>query len=157
MITVILIGMTALAYALSLAASRTRTRAALRIGWRSLLGILPGLLGMVGAVGLVLALLPPDALSRLFRQSGPGGFLLIALTGSLVSMPAPVAFPLAGTLVRLGASLASVAAFITTLTMVGVVSAPLEIQHFGARFTLARQSLSFLLALAIGMLMGMVL
>ena len=112
---------------------------------------------MVGAVGLVLALLPLDALSRLFRQSGPGGFLLIALTGSLVSMPAPVAFPLAGTLVRLGASLASVAAFITTLTMVGVVSAPLEIQHFGVRFTLVRQSLSFLLALAIGLLMGVVL
>jgi Predicted permeases len=155
--SLVLLAITALAYLLSLAASRRRTLAALRLGWRSLLGIAPGLLGMVGAVGLALALLPPDTLAALFRRSGVAGFVLVALTGSLVTMPAPVAFPLAGTLLRLGASLASVAAFITTLTMVGVVSAPLEIQHFGKRFTLVRQGLSFLLALTVGLLMGVVL
>lgn len=157
MMSLVLLAITALAYLCSLAASRRRTLDALRLGWRSLLGLAPGLLGMVGAVGLVLALLPPDALAALFRRSGATGFALVALTGSLVTMPAPVAFPLAGTLVKLGASLASVAAFITTLTMVGVVSAPLEIQHFGKRFTLVRQGLSFLLAITVGLLMGAVL
>jgi uncharacterized membrane protein YraQ (UPF0718 family) len=109
---------------------------------------------MVALVALGLALLPPDLLSELFRQNGFAGFALVSLVGSLIAMPAPVAFPLAGALLKLGAGLPALAAFITTLTMVGVVTAPLEAAHFGRRFTLTRQLLSLLLALSIGALMG---
>jgi uncharacterized membrane protein YraQ (UPF0718 family) len=157
MISFALYSLAVLAMLGSFLVDRERTLLALRIGWRGLVGLTPSVLGLVGLVGLVLALLPPDALAALFQHSGAAGFLLVALTGSLVSMPAPVAFPLAGQLVKLGASLASVAAFITTLTMVGVVTAPLEIRHFGKRFTLVRQGLSFALAISVGLLMGVFL
>ena len=49
------------------------------------------------------------------------------------------------------------ASFLTTLTMVGIVTAPLEIATFGRRFTLLRQSLSLALALLVGAVMGVLL
>ena len=60
-------------------------------------------------------------------------------------------------LLGMGASPAALAAFITTLTMVGIVSSPMETGYFGWRFTLLRQSLSFAAAIAIGLLMGRLL
>lgn len=148
---------TALALALSFAKDRPRTKLAVRAGLRSLLALAAPILGMTALVGLVLALTPPEQVSRLFELHGLVGFALVSLVGAIVTMPAPVAFPLAGSLLKLGVSLPALAAFITTLTMVGVVTAPLEAEHFGKRFTLVRQGLSLGLALAIGTTMGMVL
>ncbi len=136
---------------------RDRTRKALMISHRSSAALVPGILGMTGLVGLVLALIPPDALSGYFKFNGPAGFALIALIGSIITVPAPVAFPLAGSLLRLGAAPSAMAAFITTLTMVGIVTAPMEMGYFGKRFTITRQILSFILAITIGILMGVFL
>ena len=69
----------------------------------------------------------------------------------------PIAYPLAGSLHRMGASLPALASFITTLTMVGILTSALEIKAFGRRFTVIRQTLSLLLALVIGALMGVLL
>jgi uncharacterized membrane protein YraQ (UPF0718 family) len=157
MISYVLTVITLIALAISFTLDRKRTGRALRIGVRSLTSLAPVLLGMMGMVGLVLALIPPQLLSELFKHNGTAGFALVAVVGALITIPAPVAFPLAGSLVKLGASLSSMAAFITTLTMVGVLSAPMEIACFGKRFTLVRQSLSFVLAIAIGGLMGVFL
>ncbi len=152
-----LLVITLIAVAFSFHRDRARTWEALRRAAKANLSLLPGILGMTALIGLVLALLPPTLLTDLFRSHGIAGFLLISFVGALVTMPAPIAYPLAGALLQKGVSLAALAAFITTLTMVGVVSAPLEIAHFGKRFTLVRQSLSFGLALAIGLLMGVLL
>lgn len=51
----------------------------------------------------------------------------------------------------------TVAAFITTLTMVGIVTAPAEIQQLGRKMTLWRNGLSFVFALIIAFVMGAVL
>jgi len=157
MLSLALVAITVLALAISQAKDPERTRQALRIARRSFVALIPGLLGMTALVGLVLAALPPQVLSDLFRHDGPLGFLLVTVAGAVVTMPAPVAFPLAGSLVKMGASLSSMAAFITTLTMVGLVTAPLEAAYFGRRFTIWRQGLSFILAVGIGVAMGVVL
>jgi hypothetical protein len=148
---------TAAAVAASFAKDRGRTAQAMRVGGRSLLGLAAPLLGMTALVGLLLALAPPTQVSRLFAVHGVAGFALISTVGAIITMPAPVAFPLAGSLLKMGVSLPALAAFITTLTMVGVVTAPLEVEYFGRRFTLIRQTLSFALALAIGAVMGVLL
>jgi len=57
----------------------------------------------------------------------------------------------------MGASLPALASFITTLTMVGILTSPLEVKAFGRRFTFIRQFLSLILALLIGALMGVLL
>ena len=45
---------------------------------------------------------------------------------------------LAGSLVQKGAHLIAVAAFLTTLTMVGLVTMPIEIEHFDKKFAIIR-------------------
>jgi uncharacterized membrane protein YraQ (UPF0718 family) len=150
----VLYGITAAALAVSWGMDPERTRRAVGIGAKSLQGLVPRILGMVALVGLVLALVPAEAITRLFGIGGIGGFMLVSAIGAVMTMPAPIAFPLVGSLYRLGAAPATLAAFVTTLTMVGTISAPMEIAHFGKRFTLVRQTLSFVTAIIIGLLMG---
>ena len=134
-----------------------RTRQALRAAGRALQGMAPAVLGMIALIGLVLALVPRELLVRLFSLEGVLGFALIALVGAFITLPAPIAFPLAASLLGMGVAPAALAAFITTLTMVGTVSAPVEVSYFGWRFTLLRQSLSFAAAIAIGLFVGVFL
>ena len=65
-----------------------------------------------------------------------------------------MAFPLVGDLLRGGADLMPAVAFLTTLTMVGVKTIPLEAREFGLKFTLIRTGLSFALALVVAAIMG---
>ncbi|HJV21511.1 MAG TPA: hypothetical protein VJ570_02390 [Holophagaceae bacterium] len=134
-----------------------RTRRALAQAGRAGLGLLPSLLALTAGIGLTLALIPPAALTRLFQGHGVAGFFLLAGVGSLLTIPGPVAYPLAGSLHQLGAGLPALATFITTLTMVGLLTAPLEVKAFGRRFTVLRQAFSLGLALLIGALMGVLL
>lgn len=153
----ILYGMTAVALLVSWWFDREKTCRALKIGAKSLHVLMPKVVEMIVLVGLVLALVPPELIAKLFSLHGIGGFILVSAIGSIITMPAPVAFPLIGSLFKLGAAPAILAAFVTTLTMVGLVTAPMEISYFGRRFTLIRQSLSFVTAIFIGLLMGVFL
>lgn len=148
---------TAVALTISYWRDPQRTRKALQTSLRSFLGLLPALLTMTVLIGAVLALMPEQVLVQLFQQHGLTGFFLVALVGSVATIPAPIAFPLAGSLLKLGAGVATMAVFITTLTMVGVISAPMETEFFGRRFALLRNGLSLLLALIVGGLMGVIL
>jgi uncharacterized membrane protein YraQ (UPF0718 family) len=85
------------------------------------------------------------------------GIFTAALIGTVVHMPSLVAFPLAGFLLRNGADTGSVAAFITTLTMIGLAMLPLEVKTLGGRVTLLRNLCCFGMALAIAFLMGWLL
>lgn len=143
--------------AFSWSRDRDRTVTALQIALKSLQSLLPVLMGMVALIGFTLAAVPPALINKVFQMHSPIGYGLIALVGTVITLPGPIAFPLAGTLLRHGADPALLATFITTLTMVGTVTAPAEIAHFGKRFTLVRQGISFLLAIAIGLAMGALL
>ena len=133
---------------------RTRTRAALVYAAKSGLGLLPPLLAMTAGVGLTMAAVPASVIAQLFHAHGALGFFLLAGLGALLTIPAPMAYPLAGSLYHMGASLSALASFMTTLSMVGILTSPMEVKAFGRRFTLIRQVLSLLLALLIGALMG---
>ena len=150
-------GLTAVALAVSWRIDPEKTRRALKIGAKSLNGLAPRILGMVALVGLVLALVPPELITKLFTYRGIGGFVLVSAIGSIITMPAPIAFALVGSLFKMGAAPATLAAFVTTVTMVGIMSAPMEISCFGKRFTLIRQTLSFITAIIIGLAMGLFL
>lgn len=154
MLPIIFWSITVVALLISWRHDPSRTVRALRTTAQSLKGLAPTILGMISLVGLLLALLPPEVLTRLLTIKGVTGVVTISVVGAVLTMPAPIAFPLAGTLLKLGAAPAALATFITTLTMVGIVSAPIEISIFGVRFTLLRQVLSFGAAIVIGLLMG---
>lgn len=141
----------------SAALDGARTRAALRAASASGLNLLPSLLGVLAGVGLLMAAIPPTAVARLFESHGVLGFFLLSATGAVMVSPGPVAYPMLGSLRAMGASLPALASFLTTLTMVGTLTAPLEARTFGRRFTLLRQTLSLGLALLVGALMGALL
>lgn len=108
-------------------------------------------------IGLILTFIPPESIQKFMGESNAFlSTIISAIVGSITLVPAFVAFPLAGSLVNAGASIIPVVAFLTTLTMVGVVTMPLEKREFGTRFTLVRNALSFVFAIAIALLMGVI-
>lgn len=144
--------------AVSFFRDRTRSLHALAIAARSFLKILPMAFIVVIFVGLLLGFVPERLISRTIgRGSGLVGILVVAAVGAVLYIPSIVAFPLAGSLVKSGASVAAVAAFITTLTMVGLVTLPLEVELLGKRLALSRNAMSLVLAVAIALIMGMIL
>ncbi len=121
-----------------------------------LLSTAPQIGAILALIGLFLAILPEEAIqSMLGTGSLVAGGVYGAIIGTITILPAFVAFPLAASLLEQGAYLVSVAAFITTLTMVGFATAPVEIRYFGKRFTLIRNLASFIAALLIAL--GMVI
>jgi len=143
---------------LSWTKSREKTRAALRFFRRSFLSLAPSIVAIIWTIGFILTFLPPGLiLKTIGRDAGFQGVIMAAAFGSVVLIPAFIAFPLAASFLRQGADVGAIAAFVTTLVMVGVITAPLEMKFFGKKFTLWRNSLSFVFALAIALVMGVFL
>jgi len=119
-------------------------------------GILPSLLTVLILVSMMLSVFPGNALARwMGRDSGPTGFVIAALLGSVALIPGFIAYPLSAILVKNGVGYNVIAVFITTLMMVGVLTLPLEARYFGLRTAVVRNSLSLLGALVVGGLMGL--
>jgi len=83
------------------------------------------------------------------------------IIGSITMMPGFIAYPLAGILVSRGVNYMVVAAFITTLMLVGVATYPVEKEYFGIKATVWRNIAGFIIsaiiAVATGILYGEVL
>ncbi|MFP4655583.1 MAG: permease [Methanohalobium sp.] len=90
-------------------------------------------------VGLLLGFIPPEQISRFVgEQSGLGGVLLVGIAGAVMHIPAILSFPLVASFLESGASVTAVAVFITTLTMIGTVTLPLEIKELGKEIAFLR-------------------
>jgi len=130
----------------------------LKIALKSFIKLLPIVFIIIIFIGLLLGFVPPEQISRFVgEQSGIGGVLLIGVVGALMHIPALLSFPLAASMLESGASITAIAAFITTLTMIGMITLPLEIKILGKKMALLRNGLSFIVALLIAFLMGMIL
>ena len=121
-------------------------------------GMAISMFSIIFAIGLILTLLPPaDIASFVEKQSTAIATIASALLGTITLIPAFIAFPLVGTLVDAGVGIVPSVAFLTTLTMVGVVTFPLEKKDFGVKFTAVRNGLSFLFAIIIAHVMGVII
>lgn len=142
---------------LSVAADRSRTRAALERGARMLAGLAPLLVALLAAASLLLGLLTPELLAAALSGGGPLPFFGALLIGAVALVPGFVAYPLAGVLSDQGASVATLAAFITALMMVGVLTLPVEARYFGWRLSILRNALAMFGALAVAAAMAWIL
>lgn len=134
-----------------------KTKNALKVALRSFVKILPTMLAIVGITGLVLAIIPPEWISTyLGEQAGIYGPISAGLIGSLTLIPGLVAIPLVGTIYRQGASIYTVAIFISTLTMVGIVTLPAEIEQLGKKLAIWRNGLSLAFAILIALILGVI-
>jgi uncharacterized membrane protein YraQ (UPF0718 family) len=137
-------------------ADRRRTLAGLKKGARMFLNVMPTLLTVMVLMALALYLIPGPVIERLLGEgSGVEGFLLAGGIGSIVLMPAFIAYPLCSTLIDQGAGIPVIALFITALMMVGVVTLPMESKFFGLRAAILRNVLSLVGAVLVAILMGL--
>ncbi|MFA5468231.1 MAG: permease [Sphaerochaetaceae bacterium] len=147
----------ALLLIISLIKDREKTKKSLKKAWKSFENILPQMLGMITAIGIILAVLSPNVISSIIgASSGWWGVVTAAIIGSVTLIPAFVAFPLAAILLHNGAGYMQLSAFVSTLTMVGVITVPLETKYFGKKFTLLRNILAFALAFLVAFVIGKV-
>ena len=143
---------------LSLIKSREKTKQSLKFAMMSFMRTLPTIVLIIVFIGLLLGFIPPATISEIAgSQSGIAGVVILALLGTILYIPSIIAFPLAASILKGGASVTAVAAFITTLTMLGHVTIPLEIKELGKKMTLLRNVFSFVIALVIAFIMGVIL
>ena len=118
------------------------------------LKLLPTLVTMLALVSIMFFIIPNDTLVSLIgKDSGIKGYLIAAVIGSVSLIPGFIAFPLCKILIVNGVEYSTVAIFITTLTMVGILTLPVEAKFFGWKVSILRNVLSFVAAIAIGITM----
>lgn len=155
MSTIILIGVALLALGLSFYKDRDKTGQSLKSAKTMMGNMLSDIIGVLMLIGLVLALMSPETIERLIGgESGWFAVMMAALAGTITLIPAFVAFPLIGSLRDSGAGIMTLTAFLTTLTMVGFVTFPLESKTFGKKFALLRNGVSFIFAILIAITVG---
>ena len=157
--TAIVINVIAIA-ALLMAFIKDREKAikSLKIAGKSFIRMLPMVFIIIIIIGLLLGFVPPDQISKFVgEQSGMTGVLIVGAAGAVLHIPALLSFPLASSLLEEGASVSAVAAFITTLTMIGTITLPLEIKELGKKMAILRNGISFVIAIIIALIMGVIL
>ena len=134
---------------------KEKTKRALIKGIKSFENIMPQFLSILVIIGISLTILKPETISTLIgNDSGILGVVLSSLVGSVIMMPTFVAFSTGNTLIQNGAGYAQVSALITTLTMVGVLTFPLEAKYIGKIGAFYRNFLAFLFSFVVAFFMG---
>ncbi len=152
------LALAALGYVLTSGRSREKAAAAARGALKSFTGVAVTFLSVFGLVGLLEVFVSPALIERLLGAQGGVRSLLVGdLLGSVAAGPPVAAYPVAAALLKGGAWAPGVATFIVSWTLVGFVSLPFEARTFGTRFAVARNLLSFVFAMVIGLLMGWLL
>ena len=150
--------LTVFALSLSVYKSKQKTMQALKKAWKSLENILPQLLAIVMVIGVALSYLTPEQISQFMgAESGFWGVFIASIIGSITLIPGFIAFPLSAALLNNGAGVMQIAAFISTLMMVGIITIPLEIQYFGKKAALLRNGLAYTFSIIVALIMGGVL
>ena len=109
-------------------------------------------------VGILLAVMDAATIGGLLGASSGGwGVLLASLIGSVTLIPGFIAFPTAAMLLQRGAGYMQLAAFISTLMMVGVVTLPAEIAHFGRKAAVMRNILAYVFSWLVALVVSVVM
>jgi len=158
-VTAVIINIIAVAGLLiAFAKDRDKTIKSLKMAGKSSIRMLPMVFVIIIIIGLLLGFVPPDQISRFIgEQSGMTGILLVGAVCAVMHIPSLLSFPLAASLLEDGASVSAVAAFITTLTMIGTITLPLEIKELGKKMAILRNGISFVIAIIIALIMGIIL
>lgn len=145
-------------FIVSLIKNRQKTFAAMKKSKGMMKNMIGEIIGVIFLIGFILTMVPPESIKDFLGSSNAFiSTIMSAIVGSITLIPAFVAFPLVGSLVDAGASVVPAVAFLTTLTMVGVVTFSLEKKEFGLKFAFVRNTLSFGFAVFIALFMGVVI
>lgn len=135
---------------------REKTIKGLKIGLKKIRKNSPVFLNLIILVAISLYFISDDLILRYLGEgSGLVGISLASFFGSIAFMPGFVAFPLAGILLSKGVNYIVIAAFTTTLMMVGIVTYPVEKDFFGLKITVIRNIFGLIIALIVSLIIGL--
>ncbi|MDR0629315.1 MAG: permease [Treponema sp.] len=158
MFTYILYAMAIIWLIFSSLKDKTKTKKALLTAWKSFENILPQCITVLIIVALFLAILDTEQISKILgTESGILGFVISAVIGSITLIPPYVSLPLVASLLKSGAGYPQMTMFLTTLTMVGIITLPVEIKYLGRKTAIKRNLYSFIFAVIISLIIGMVI
>jgi uncharacterized membrane protein YraQ (UPF0718 family) len=147
--------MTLLAIGVSFVKDKQKTRKAFLKAFKAVENILPAMLVILMVIGVTMAWISPQVISSLIGESsGIWGVLVASLLGSITLIPGFIAFPLAANLLKLNAGYTQMAAFISTLMMVGIVTFQMESKYLGAGLALKRNVVAFVYSILIAFVIG---
>jgi uncharacterized membrane protein YraQ (UPF0718 family) len=149
---------TGIAFIISIIKDKRKTLNSMKLARGMMKGIAGQIIGVLFLIGLILTFIPPETIKGAMEKTNVlVATIVSAAIGSITLIPAFVAFPLVGSLVDAGVSAVPAVAFLTTLTMVGIVTFSLEKKEFGTKFALTRNALSFAFAIVISLVMGVLI
>jgi uncharacterized membrane protein YraQ (UPF0718 family) len=153
----IIYGITFICLSLSFIKDKQKTKKALKKAFKSFENILPQFIGIVLLVGILLAFFNEDVVSGLIGEnSGIIGIFASLAIGSVTLIPGFVAFPTAALLLDNGAGLTQIAAFVSSLMMVGVVTIPLEKKFFNTKVTIIRNVSAVIFSFFVAIMIGVI-
>ena len=157
MTTLILYSSAIILLLISYIKDKDKTKQALKKAWKSFENIMPQFLGIIFIIGLTLAVLKPEVISKVIgNESGIFGVFISAVVGSITLMPTFVAFQTAYMLLENGAGYAQVGALVSTLTLVGVITLELEAKYIGKKAAFYRNFIAFLFSFIAAYVIGKV-
>lgn len=153
---IILLLFTAILVILSYFSDKEKTLIGIKKGIKMFFGILPSFLSILVFISVILYFIPQENIVKwLGRESGGYGIFIAAAVGSISLIPGFIAFPICNILLKNGAAYSTVTIFITTLMMVGIITFPVEKRMYGLKVAFLRNALSFIGAIIIGVLVGL--
>ncbi|WMJ76915.1 MULTISPECIES: permease [unclassified Sedimentibacter] len=156
--TIALYVIATIALTISFMKDKKNTKIALKKAWKSFENILPQFLSILILIGIILAIMTPEQISHIIgKESGWMGVILASIVGAITLVPGFIAFPLAAALIKSGAGYMQIAAFISTLMMVGVVTIPLEMKFLGKKAAIIRNIEAYIFSLIVALIMGVFL
>ncbi|WP_297131082.1 permease [Terrisporobacter sp.] len=152
MTSYILYGLCIFSLIISYIKNKEKTKIAIKKGLSSFENIMPQFFTIIIVIGILLSIIDTDTISKIIgSNSGFLGVLLASVAGSITLMPTFVAFSMANSLLISGAGYAQVAALVSTLTMVGVMTFSLEAKYMGKNIALIRNILAFLFSFIVAL------
>jgi uncharacterized membrane protein YraQ (UPF0718 family) len=116
----------------------------LRSGFKMIVEILPLLLFAFIVAGMVQVLLPQELLSKwIGEESGLKGIFIGTLAGGITPGGPYVSLPLVAGLLKAGAGVGTLVAFLTAWSLWAVARLPMEIGILGWKFTFVRLACTF--------------
>ncbi len=150
--------LTGLLLFISFRKDRKKTIQGLKKSWKAFENILPLFLSIIMIIGLGLALLSPQVISKwMGEKSAWLGIAAAAFIGSVTLIPGWITFPLAAVLLKSGAGLIQITVFVSTSMMVGVVTMPAEIRYLGRKVAVFRNTLALVFSFIVSLIMWEVL
>ncbi len=149
--------LTGISVIVSFIVNREKTKKAIIIGIKKLWKITSPFFSILIVVSIVLYLIPDNVIIKYLGSTESYlGIITASIIGSVTVMPGPITYPLCAILVNEGVSYSVIAAFSSSLMLVGVISFPLEKAYFGEKLAILRNVLSLIIALIIAIIFSLV-